>query len=430
MPNVVRFSWRLRWPRDVEQPAPSCGTGRNWPVLCRRRGCTSGDRHRCFCCFRRPGEPLRRTFAAIRVAATARCRNRRWALRASWLSSVTETSRLRSAASRPPSQASEFLVLTPPADGKQIALATLPKGKTTLVVLPKWDVTADDDHPGWVRKTGLRDLPAVAAVLPFAAEIYRGDGPETPVLHAGRGRLSFIDALPLGSIDTLQTIGTGADWTPVLMTEGGQAVLVRKTNVQPPFYVLSDPDLLDTKGLKDLTTARAALTIMDGLRANLPITFDVTLNGLGRSPSVLRLLFEPPLLGATVCATIGALLILIMALNRFGPAAAPARVLDFGKRALADNSAGLIALAGREANMAVPYAQLTRTLVLREIGAPPRLSRHELDAFVDAAARSRGLPDTYTGLASAAADVRDRAALIALAKRLHTWAQGLRRGHR
>src|SRR5688572_32238901 len=46
-----------------------------------------------------------------------------------------------------------------------------------------------------------------------------------------------------------------------------------------------------------------ALPIFENLREGTgPVIFDLTLSGYRRSPSLLRLAFEPPLLGATLCA--------------------------------------------------------------------------------------------------------------------------------
>ncbi len=237
-----------------------------------------------------------------------------------------------------------------------------------------------------------------------------------------------FSALPVGPIDPLQVVEVSADWTPVLLDEAGDPVLARWTGHR--VYVLADPDLLDTHGLATPENAQSAVTVMDDLRGGGPIIFDVTLDGFGAPPSLLRLLFEPPLIGATLCAAATGLLVLMMALQRFGPAAVPDRVHDFGKRALADNSAALIALAGREARMASPYAQLVRGLALRDLHALPLLDAAAADRLLDAASRSRGLADGWTALAALASAVRSRADLTAAAGRLYRWRTGVTRDDR
>ena len=50
--------------------------------------------------------------------------------------------------------------------------------------------------------------------------------------------------------------------------------------------------------------------------------------------------------------------------------------MAFGKRALADNSAGLIRLARREPRMAPRYLDLTRAAVARALGVTRLASEH------------------------------------------------------
>lgn len=323
------------------------------------------------------------------------------------------------------------LVLTPPPYSAAEVRSRLADARTTLlIVLPKWITVPAPNHPAWVEGQRLLDAGTAAAVLPAPAGLLRRSGREKAVLHGSSGFLPGAEGLQLASIDRLQTIGVTADWTPQLTDETGRVVLARWARIdRPAVLVLTDPDLLDTQGLKDLASARTAVTVLDALRGEEPLTFDVTLNGLGRSRNLLQLLFEPPLLGGTICAVGAGLMIFTMALHRFGPATRPVRVLDFGKRALADNSAGLIALAGRETSMAAPYGQLMRTLAAAELsrtrggGAPT-------DAALDSAAAARGLADTYTGLAKAVDDVIDRSTLVDVARRLNRWSQGMRRERR
>lgn len=328
-----------------------------------------------------------------------------------------------------------LIVLTPPPQSLAPHALRAGAGSAVLIVLPKWQVISHPDHPRWVEREGLIEASQIQSVPPAPITLVRRTGRRQAVLHGGGVPFSGMINLALGPIDDLQVIDTDhavQNWTPLLLDEDGATILARRTYPAglPPTYLLSDPDLLDTQGLKSPAGARAAVTIIDHLRGDEAVVFDATLNGFGRAPNLLRLLFEPPGLGATVCAVATGLLILSMAVRRFGSTVPPPRVLDFGKRALADTAAGLIASAGRERRMAVPYASLIYARALRDVGIAPRLAPAEAERLLDAAARARGLESSYADLARKAADANTRASAFAVARRLFQWGKGLRRGSR
>lgn len=320
----------------------------------------------------------------------------------------------------------KLLVLTPaPTEHSPPTMPHL-AARTVLIVLPKWRANPAPRHPGWVARDEPLPAGQVLSVLPadwVKPTLRRRPAAEHPDLQAG---------LPLGAVPSiahvqrLQTLAA-TGWTAVLRDAAGGIVLGR--HEQGP-YVLADPDLLSNLALADLAGATGAVTLLTTLADGQPIAFDVSLNGLGRSRELLRLVFEPPLLGATLCAVAAAALIGLLSVRRFGPVRVPDRTIAAGKRALADNSAGLIALARREPNMARPYAELTRGLAARATAAPRRLSPAEMDAHLDRAAAMRGLPDRFTALLADADAVRDRVGLVRLADRLHRWRMGLIHGHR
>lgn len=321
-----------------------------------------------------------------------------------------------------------LLVLTPPPGAGPIAPTLLDdRAGPVLVVLPKWRVHALKGYPGWVESEGPLDIGRIDHLMPVPTALGRVDGAHR-TLHGGTGQMEHASALPVGPLDPAQTVDVSANWTPVLLDETGEPVLARWTGRR--VYLLADPDVLDTRGLAGVDGARTAVRLIEDLRAGGPVTFDVTLDGFGAPPNLLRLLFEPPLLGATLCAAAAALLVLLMALHRFGPVALPERVHDFGKRALADNSAGLIALAGRESRMALPYAGLVRSQVLRSLDVSHRLDAEAADTLLDAASRARGLSQDWTTLWAKAAIVRSRAELVAAAAGLHRWRKGMIRDDR
>lgn len=351
----------------------------------------------------------------------------------------------------PPHAAAEapgVLILTPGFDTDPELVAKTGFDGPTLVVLPKWVVEAHPKHRGWVRRltvargeaaitplTAIKGSPAKEATASPASDdqtdeaapaptilvpsLARRSGASQPVL-SGNGDLFGEDVrLQLGRIDALQTL-SGRGWSPILTDEQGRAVLARRDGTN--LYVLSDPDLLNTQGLKSLENARAASAIVEALRdGSGPVIVDVTLHGFSRGRVFLKLAMEPPFLGLTLCLLAAAALMGWHAFTRFGAPPPPARAFALGKRALADNSAALIRLAKREPVMGAGYAALERNTVARLIGAPRNLSPEELDALLDRIAEAKGVEGRITQLTIEAAVASDIDALMRVAAKLHRW---------
>lgn len=185
-------------------------------------------------------------------------------------------------------------------------------------------------------------------------------------------------------------------------------------------FLLSDPDLVNTQGLKSLATARVAVGLISDLRVGQgPVLFDVTLDGYGRGQSLLKLAFEPPFLAATLCLAAVALLMGLHAVNRFGAPRESGRALALGKEALAESSAGLIRMARRETHMAAGYLDLCRAQVAEALGAE-RLSAADLDALLDRQGERIGA-GRLSDIAAETRAPKDRAALLAAAVRLYQW---------
>lgn len=184
-------------------------------------------------------------------------------------------------------------------------------------------------------------------------------------------------------------------------------------------YVLADPDMLSNHGIASADRARAALALLDFVNATgaRGIAFDVTANGLGRTRSPLRLMFAPPFLAMTVAIGIALALVGWQALARFGAPRPRARALAFGKVALIDNAAALVAKAGREGAMAARYAAMIRDRARTIFGVPAGLGDGEADAYLDAL---RG--DTrFTALVAEAARADTAADALSAAQALHQW---------
>jgi hypothetical protein len=334
--------------------------------------------------------------------------------------------------SPPPVKAGEgLLVMTPNPTTGSGEVAGLHFDGVRLVVLPKWVAGPDPLNQDWAVRIG--PLPGDLATGPLGGgngktTLWRRKGVTRPVLKAGEG-FGFPEGevIQLGKIDQLQTIA-GTGWDPVLTDEQGRAVLA--VAKQGGVAVLSDPDLLNTQGVADVTNARAAVEIIDRLRSGGPVAFDVTLNGYGRGRSLLRHAFAPPFLGATLCLVAAALMMGLHAAIRFGPSERPPPVLALGKRALADNSAALVRMAKREPRMAPAYAALTREAAARAVGAPRDLGSEQLDALLDRLGAANGASFKFSALAREAQGANTNADLMEVARRLHRWRGEMTRDRR
>lgn len=323
--------------------------------------------------------------------------------------------------------AESLVILTPPTGREEDALdAFLAQPADLLVVLPKWDAFPDPARPGWIRDLNEMDVRQSLSVLPpdlrEGLTLTRRDG-ASPVRLAGAGGRPIADG---GPVDGLRTL-SGAGWAPVVTDGRGQSLVAvhRDTGV----YVLSDPDLLNTRGLDDPRKARAALALLDELGSGeAGVVFDLSLHGFTRPRSVLRLMLEPPLLGFTLCLAFAVFLVGWQAMIRFAPHRHAGRAVALGKKALADNTAALVRLARRENRMAAPYARLVRAQAARAVAAPPRLSEEALTALLDRLAARDGAATPYDALAAQADEARNASDLMAVARALNRWKLEMTRG--
>ena len=304
----------------------------------------------------------------------------------------------------------------------------------TLVVVPKWTGGLDPRHPGWVG--GLepvvpRDLAGLfkAVGIPKASTVIdKGAAPQRLIGAPGGPAEGLV--FETGPIRNLQTL-SGPGLTPVLTDAKGRIVLARRMPTET--YFLADPDLLNTMGLKDIRTARAGVGIVrllrdDALRRDSDtraIAFDVTLNGFSRSRGVLKLAFEAPFVGATLCLVVAALLMGLHAAARFRAVRRGERALALGKDALIDNSAGLIRMAKREPAMAPRYAELQRAAAIRALGGlrtgGSRLEGQALTDFLDRQGERFGAADSASRLDEETRTVRSLGDLMRVAAKWHQW---------
>ena len=324
--------------------------------------------------------------------------------------------------SLPAGRRAGLLIVTPPPEADRGAIDGLGFAGPVLVVLPKWVVAPAPRRHGWVEKGALIDTTQFPAdSLAAWARVSRGSGLSRPRLTGRLGDRPFDRTA--GPVDSLQTV-MAPGWRPVLRDQTGATILAKATD--RPLFLLSDPDLLDTQGLRDVDTLGAALALLTALRLDDgPFIFDVRLNGLGRERSALRLMFDPPFLAVTLCLAAAAMLAGVQAFCRFGPPRAAGRAIALGKAALVDNTAALIRLAGREHRMGRRYADLTADLAARAVGAPRGLGGEALVALLDRLGARRRLADTLSELVALAPTTPTPQRLVEVAQRLFDWRQAM-----
>lgn len=321
-----------------------------------------------------------------------------------------------------------LLVLTLSAQTSAADIEDFEHSGPMLIVLPKWRTTPDPLHRGWVRTDRLQSSKVILNVLPKDMThglqfVQRQKGAQPVVLRRPDG-----SAFPSpGRISNLQGL-ISPTWRPVLLDQDGVAVMIHDGHGR---YILADPDFLNTTGVKSLAGARTAVAMLDLIRAeDTPVVFDLTLHGFERSLNPLRLALEPPLLGATLCLVLALLLAGVQAAVRFGPARSAGRALALGKRALADNTAALVRLAKREHRMAGPYAELTKTEVVKAASLPRGLSEAETEIVLDRMSQAAGASQRFGKLAEQARAAQTPADQLKAARDLYQWRQEMARGRR
>lgn len=298
-----------------------------------------------------------------------------------------------------------------------------------LYVLPKWAGMTDWNKPSWEKDTeliGRAPVESIASAFDSDLKIWRIRNPGRLSTPFGSFSPDFENAMQVIESDSLESVIKNPGGTLLAKLPGRE------------IYVLSDPDILNTFGLARRENARMALELMDWLTiysdyldsGDRPITFDATLHGFERSESLLRAIFDKPFLGASLIALATMVLITWAAFIRFGPPLAETRVLAFGKKALAESSAGLVSMSRREGQMAEPYLNLTERHLTRQLGLPPQTDSAGLARTADRLAKQKQLDQTWTeqrqSLTQPALgryDLRDKALA------LWRWRQEMKDGH-
>lgn len=268
----------------------------------------------------------------------------------------------------------------------------------TLLILPKWmamPIPADanvESENGWVFLGG-------SISPPWFSQLEIAEGTELAIGGTG-GWQGFGEAGDLP--DETQVQALVADEKKVmraLLVDDEGDVLAAELILPPahdgvepwPVIVVFEPDLMNNYGMADRARAEMALALVNMARegGDMPIRFDLTLNGLGASQNLLTLAFRPPFLAATLCLLLAALVIGWRAFRRFGPAMAEEPAVGQGKRQLVRNGAALLERVKRWRLLKQPYEDMIGRRVASALG----LRNADIDArevAIDRALTRRG----------------------------------------
>lgn len=285
----------------------------------------------------------------------------------------------------------------------------------TLIVLPKWKVSALPLQPNRVQRVGLLSSEKVAALVPAKA-IDTTYGATQEMRSAPGWKLRpFLAPRYLSAV-------TGKALVPVLRDEDGAAVLARigRTNT----YVLSDPDLLNNAALKHPQNAQAAIALLAALDPKYPgaAVFDASLHYGPGDRNLVKLLFTPPFLAATLAMIAAAVLAGLATAVRFGPVLRERRAVALGKAALIDNIAALTRLSGRTLSAGGRYADIAREGLVRTMDLPRDLDEAGVLERLD---RLGDRPAPYSQIDHRLRTARTEAELVAAARQLHAWKDAL-----
>lgn len=311
-----------------------------------------------------------------------------------------------------------LLILTPPqwADGADIEKAVeahLPYGPV-LVITPKWLAEGvNENQPGvargWVRIGDVKP-PEWEGFLDDVSVAIAPAAPPVTDMHGARAILPYPARVMSGK---------GARLAPLVRDGGGR--LLAATYGGQDLALVFEPDLANNAGFVHEENARLMLAMIDGLipAGQNRVLFDVTLNGHGRRPNLLTLAFMPPYLAVTLALLLAGAAVLWRAYARFGPPLAPGRDIAFGKSALAENSAGLIARARRFHLLPGPYADAARGRIAAALGLAPHGDPAMTDAAIERALAARAPELSYTDARAALCAARRPADILRAARRLH-----------
>ncbi len=322
-----------------------------------------------------------------------------------------------------------LLVLTPPLSASAENVSEIFERHQyegpTLLILPKWmsmkvptALQADGAKPGWVI-LGAPVAPGWADDIDGIGSLDLKVEEIEPAQAKWRG-FGLAGEFPVPK--SVQTMSSGR--VIPLVTDGRGQVLAGRLDSEEgyPVIIVAEPDLLNNYGFARQEQAMLAQALVRDIldEDNPVVSFDLTLNGHGRSANLLTLAFTPPFLAATLCLLLAAIAVGWRAFLRFGPPRKAQRAIAFGKAALVANTAGFIRRTRRLHLIAFPYADRARERLARDLALPRHADARETETAIDRALAAR-LPEgpSFTKIAARLRLARNRHELLKAAQELN-----------
>ena len=300
-------------------------------------------------------------------------------------------------------------------------LRSLLTANRVLLVLPKWIGQPSGKVPGWIDDASLapEDNPrSIARIAAPGAEIVRLDA--APVWTTNEiGRAPVISEKP-------QLIKSNR-LRPILGSSDGM-LIGELNNNQHRLWILADPDVLQNHGLTKNATFNAALiNQMRGADGN--VVFDETVHGFTEQlASPFHMLFEWPLVLATIQGLVAIALLLWATMGRFGlPLTAPI-ALPSGKARLIENTAKLFTLARYQPVIVRRYVYAMIRDAGRTLHAPAGLTDSALIVWLQRTGQARDVGVDCAAVLTAAGELgggsqSSYTSMAALARDIFRWKQ-------
>jgi hypothetical protein len=315
-------------------------------------------------------------------------------------------------------------------------IAMVHSAERVLVVLPKWWTTPSSSHKEWANDVNLVPTEDVAAVLEKLsldeAMVARADEPIAPVAVPGDPLPGMLPEVTIQH--AAQTLDGGYFEDSLAADPGGTAgTLVGWTTVgDTRVTVLTDPDVMNNHGLDEGKNARFLVGLVDKLRNGGPVVFDEIAHGYTLEPSIWKLMFQWPLVLATLQALICILVIVAATAGRFGPPARTERPYAAGKDFLIRNTAALLRYGGHDAEALYRYFTVTVQQVRAVLHAPRDLNPEQLSKWLERIRVARrgtiALPELEQWVEAASSDPALARRIPEVAMRIHRWRQEMTRG--
>jgi len=321
-----------------------------------------------------------------------------------------------------------LLVLAEPDfdDGGKAALQRLLLAQHVLLILPKWEGSADDTKRGWLGLAAPKPLALAQTTLDDAkldATVLRPDNPP---------KFDFNRIGPPAHLEAPQQVMRAPTLEPLLAGPDGM-LIGRRIVAGRELFVLSDPDIIANHGLA-AGNAALAVALIDRARHGGPVIFDETIHGFSTVPTgALRLLYARPFLAATLNALLACALLIWAGAARFGTVLKRPAALRPGKLALIDNITGLLLDAGQQADLLRRYVMLTIDDAAVRLHAPDLAGSEARAAWLARAQSQRGMARDAATIAAAARAAaitgrRDRTQQFAVAEDAYLWKQEILHG--